>query len=127
MLDKAFYDKWVVPFYMAFMGGRSPLGEQLDHFNCIALATFNSKTGVSFFTRYLDHYLRQVDLWFDQGDVLAALTYLDQKNGTNHASLFQSRWQTFIANKPNRDLSRDIENFTAIMDGVNELRAVLVA
>lgn len=184
-LDKAFYDKWVVPFYMAFMGGRSPLGEQLDHFKriwssidpdivaslledfdwrtrtvgayfaalkrmdqfedqigrlllrsdvcyagsayCIALATFNSKTGVSFFTRYLDHYLRQVDLWFNQGDVLAALTYLDQKNGTNHASLFQSRWQTFIANKPNRDLSRDIENFTAIMDGVNELRAVLVA
>jgi hypothetical protein len=30
-LDRAFLETWVVPFYMAFMGGRSPLGEQLEH------------------------------------------------------------------------------------------------
>lgn len=185
-LDGPFYEKWVVPFYIAFSGGLSRFeGEQLkklqeiwssidqeivsrlledfewwtrttgayfaalkrmDQFEdqigrlllrsdvcfaggayCVALATFNSQVGVSYFTRYLDYYLGQPHLRFDQGFVFGALSYLDQKNGTDHATLFVPRWQVFTGNKTNYNPAGPGEWFRATMERVDELRAALVA
>lgn len=89
---------------------------------CLALATFNTALSRDYLRQYLDYYLRKSDLWFDQGDVLAALVYLDRLNGTEEAKHFSSLWQSFIADKPNWSLKRSEELFGARMMSIAEIR-----
>lgn len=51
----------------------------------LTLAAFNSKNGIRFLNDYLDYYLHQTSLPFDQASVLAALIFLDDMNGSNEA------------------------------------------
>ncbi len=67
----------------------------------VVLAWFNDKKGNRYLEQYLDYYLPQKDLWFDQGAVLNALQYLDKINGTAKVEAYQKRWKQFVANKPN--------------------------
>jgi hypothetical protein len=48
----------------------------------LALARFNNEQSIRYLQMYLDHYLGQVNLWFNQGAVMGALAYLDKANGT---------------------------------------------
>jgi hypothetical protein len=51
---------------------------------------------------YLDHYLTQPDLVFDQADAMAALTSLDSRNGTSHAHGYEAHWARYLANTPSK-------------------------
>lgn len=82
---------------------------------CAALARLNSPTATDFLEQYLDYYLARADLWFDQGDAMAALGYLDEQNGTSRRARFEPLWQRFIENKPTWDLDRCDEMFRAMM------------
>lgn len=78
---------------------------------CLALARFNTPSAVKYLREYLDYYLTRPDLWFDQGEVMAALGYLDRQNGTNIRAEYLARWEGFIANKPNWSLAQSDGTF----------------
>ncbi|HND18816.1 MAG TPA: DUF6000 family protein [Acidobacteriota bacterium] len=88
---------------------------------CLALATFNTPESVHFLRCYLDYYLKQKHLWFDQGDAMAALGYLDQQNGTDVLTEFLPAWEEFNANK-HWDLDRRHQWFADQMKAIQRLR-----
>jgi hypothetical protein len=89
---------------------------------CLALAKFNNAEGISYLKQYLAYYLKQTELWFDQGDAMAALIFLDETNGTDIASEFMDDWIKFIANKSNWNLDRSIAHFNENMILIQKLR-----
>ncbi len=89
---------------------------------CLALAEFNNQDSIDYLKKYLDYYLLQKDLWFDQGDAMGALAYLDKKNGTNNSEEYLKRWNDFVLNKPNWNLHRSIKNFEKNLNGLKEIK-----
>lgn len=73
----------------------------------LALASFNDENATAYLQKYLDYYLLQKDMWFDQREVLEALTYLDKINKTQIVPEYTKNWKKFIENKPywNKDIS----------------------
>lgn len=82
---------------------------------CAALARLNTPRAIGYITDYLDYYLTQPELWFDQATALSALTYLDRRNGTSRAAIFEAPWRAFVRNKPNWDLARSVAAFEKVM------------
>ena len=75
----------------------------------LVLANFNTNRGRDFLTTYLDYYLTKLDLFFDQKQVLTAVNYLDEINGTSHSKDYTDKWDNFLTNKPlwKRDVNTD--------------------
>jgi len=73
---------------------------------CHALARLNTSKSRQYLFDYLEYYLTQPDLWFDQGCAMGAVAYLDGINSSKELSRFMDKWTTFIQNKPNWDLAR---------------------
>ncbi|WMW81108.1 DUF6000 family protein [Undibacterium cyanobacteriorum] len=78
---------------------------------CVAIAEFNTPIGVQYLNRYLDYYLKKPELFFDQNNVMAALKYLDEVNGTKFFDLHLGNWNDFVVGKQNWDLERSIDGF----------------
>ncbi|MEU9720823.1 DUF6000 family protein [Streptomyces sp. NPDC047976] len=55
---------------------------------CFALARFGTAEDAGILTAYLDRYLPQTGLDYDQGAALGALLHLDTRLGTDHAARF---------------------------------------
>lgn len=53
---------------------------------CLAMAHFRTAAAIDFLNRYLAYYLTHPELFFDQSVALAALRFVDQKEGTSHES-----------------------------------------
>ena len=87
----------------------------------LALARFNSDAAISYLCKYLDHYLHQPDLWFDQGGVMGALAYLDGANGTNVMESYIEPWRRFIENKPNWDLDGSVSRFAERLRSIDAI------
>ncbi|HKZ37793.1 MAG TPA: DUF6000 family protein, partial [Chryseolinea sp.] len=85
----------------------------------LVLANFNTIRGREFLTTYLDYYLTKLDLFFDQKQVLTALKYFDEINGTSHFEAYTDRWDNFLTNKPHwkRDINTD--NLRKDISGIN--------
>jgi Family of unknown function (DUF6000) len=90
---------------------------------CIALAQFNSSESIRFLDKYLTHYLTCHDLWFDQGDAMGALAYLDRLNGTTSISRYMDAWAQFVENKSNWNLAQSVARFEESMAVLNELKS----
>lgn len=69
----------------------------------LALASFGTSESIAFLERYLDYYLAQADLPFDQFDVFAALIVIDRETGKRRHEAFTKRWESFI------EIQRNIE------------------
>jgi hypothetical protein len=70
--------------------------------HCFALACFANDKSVKFFTEYLNIYLPKINLHYDQGWVMPALIWVDEKNKTDYASQYLKSgglWEKFIADK----------------------------
>jgi hypothetical protein len=65
------------------------------HIYALTLAFFNDDQCTQYLNKYLDYYLTQPSLYFDQKYVLEAVLYLDKQNGTNFFSLHEAKWNTF--------------------------------
>ncbi len=91
----------------------------------IAMASSGSDNAISYLKKYLDYYLEQKNLWFDQGEVMAALNWIDQRSGTSEMDAYLDRWNEFIANKPNWDLDINIKGFKSQMDKIQEIQNAL--
>jgi hypothetical protein len=89
---------------------------------CIALADFNSQESVGFLDEYLSYYLTRHDLWFDQGDAMGALAYLDRLNGTVNVARHMGAWSKFVENKTNWSLAGSIARFEESMTILHDLK-----
>lgn len=85
---------------------------------CLALASFATEKSIDYLKQYLDYYLEKKDLYFDQGDALAALWYLDK----DAASEYQEKWQAFVTDKSNWNLESYKRSFTNSMEYIQSLR-----
>lgn len=59
------------------------------------LASFNDEVGNQYLEKYLDYYLKQPYLYFDQTPVFRAVKYLDKVNGTDNLKKHLKSWETF--------------------------------
>lgn len=66
-----------------------------------ALAYFNTDIGNQYLERYLEYYLKQLQLYFDQRDVFGAVKYLDEVNGTNKLKKYSKDWKLYLSDKHN--------------------------
>ena len=82
-----------------------------------ALSLFNTDKSIDYIKRYLDYYLGKPDLWFDQGDAMASLIWLDNKNNTSLIAdnNYMDKWTNFISNKPNWNLEHYTDFFNRRM------------
>lgn len=79
----------------------------------VALALFNTDKTRSYIIKYLDYYLTRPDLWFDQGDAMASMIWLDKINETNfiETKSYIEKWEAFTADKPDWKLEHYIDFF----------------
>jgi hypothetical protein len=61
----------------------------------VAIAYFNDKKGIDYLNQYLDYYLTQYTLDFNQLDAINTLCYLDKLNNTNLFKEFESTWEQY--------------------------------
>jgi hypothetical protein len=54
---------------------------------------------------------------------MAAVAYLDGRNGTSNLASMMARWEAFVANKPNWDLDGTMADFALRMAQVSSLSA----
>lgn len=74
------------------------------------LAYFNDEKGNEYLEKYLEYYLKQKHLYFDQGDVFQAVKYLDELNGTNKLDKYMDDWKEYTKGKFQReDADEEIE------------------
>lgn len=89
---------------------------------CLTLTEFNSNTSVHYLKRYLDYYLTKKDLWYDQGDAMGALNFLDTINNTNNLEAYMDVWNDFVSNKPNWNLDRSLDVFKSQIEEFKNLK-----
>jgi hypothetical protein len=61
----------------------------------ITLASFNTIEATEYLKKYLDYYLKRTELDFDQTQVMSAVKYLDEINGTDFAKQHSNDWYQF--------------------------------
>lgn len=64
----------------------------VGHIYALVLASFNTNSGTSYLNQYLDYYLSQPHLYFDQEYVMNAIVYLDKINNTQQVEQHKNNW-----------------------------------
>lgn len=90
---------------------------------CLALAQLNTAQSRQYLKDYLDYYLTRPDLQFDQAEALSAVAYLDEINSTDELNAFVSRWQSFVADKPDLHFEQNHSEFSKAMERIKNLIA----
>ena len=90
------------------------------------LASFNTETSISALERYLDYYLQQPKLYFDQSVVMSALIYLDEINGTNRHAEFMEDWNEFVKDKENWGLEASKSWFFDNMSQLVRIKSAVI-
>ncbi|RYG70793.1 hypothetical protein EON80_06865 [bacterium] len=91
----------------------------------LTLAVLGNEAAAQTLVTYLNYYLRQPDLYFDQHYALAALLYFDEQHGTRHAAPVMPLWEAFIADKPHWNLQTYTSAFGKMVAEVHELQVKL--
>lgn len=73
----------------------------VGHTFASVLAMFNTEKSVMYLSKYLNYYLKQPELNFDQEEVMEALKYLDEINGTNNVDNHLEDWYYYLNWKHN--------------------------
>ncbi len=87
----------------------------------LALARFNTPKSIEYLQKYLDYYLEEKELWFDQDDVMATLKWLDMQNNSSYHLDFMEKWNTFVSDKENWNLDRALSRIEEEMKSITEL------
>ena len=89
---------------------------------CLTLTVFNNQKSIDYLNQYLEYYLAQKDLWFDQGDAMGAVAYLDKQNGTDVLKQHLVKWSDFVSNKEMWDLDKSIGLFEDRVIALKEIK-----
>ncbi|OEZ50706.1 hypothetical protein JAB1_18240 [Janthinobacterium sp. MP5059B] len=90
---------------------------------CLALAAFDTPGSRDYLHRYLEHYLRQPQLHFDQEQAMAAIAYLDGQQGRDEAARHAPAWADFTASRPGLALDAALAAWTGRMATLRALQA----
>ena len=91
---------------------------------CVALAEFNTRTGLDYLTKYLEYYLTRPELEYNQSDAMGAVAYIDAKNGTKHLDKVRPLWKTYTdAMQWKPDLDEEIAGFAEEVEALHICRA----
>ncbi len=90
----------------------------------LALASFNNDRGNEYLDIYLDYYLKQHNLYYDQAAVIAAIKYLDEVNGTNILSRHIKNWKAFENDKQNGKEEINIDYFKQSIDLIGRIKKI---
>jgi hypothetical protein len=85
----------------------------------LAFAVFRSERAQDYLKAYLEYYLKQPDLWYDQADVLAALHIIAPAEAANYTT----SWESYTVDKPNHKLEDTIDWMKMSMETVAQIRA----
>lgn len=85
------------------------------------LAYFNDSKGNAYLESYLEYYLKQKNLYFDQSAVFVALTYLDEINGTNKVDVFKDLWNVYTKGQFQKEKIQ-IERFKKQIETIHKIR-----
>jgi len=89
---------------------------------CLTLASFNTKNGIEYLKKYLDYYLTQKHLHFDQRDAMSALKWTDQLNGTNEMEKYLDLYKDWVSDKYAQDLELSFKGFESQMESLNKIK-----
>ncbi|WP_250436604.1 DUF6000 family protein [Hanstruepera flava] len=89
---------------------------------CLTLASFNTKNGIEYLKKYLDYYLTQKHLHFDQRDAMSALKWTDQLNGTNEMEKYLDLYKDWVSDKYAQNLEHSFEGFESQMESLNKIK-----
>lgn len=89
---------------------------------CLALAAFDTPGSRDYLHRYLEHYLRQPQLHFEQEQAMAAIAYLDGQSGRDEAARHAPAWADFGASRPGLALGEALARFTTRMATLRALQ-----
>ena len=90
------------------------------HQYAITLASFNTTEALNFLNKYLDYYLKRTELDFDQTEVMSALKYLDELNGTSFTEQHIDQWNKFCQSKI-EGIKKSLERFKNLnVDGMDK-------
>jgi len=92
------------------------------HNYCLTLADFGSEKAIEYLDKYLEYYLKQPDLWFDQSSALAALFYLEKQNNRNLTDRHMKNWEAFVENKEHWSLQESISRFSDDMRALSAIK-----
>lgn len=84
----------------------------------LAFAMFRSERAKDYLKAYLEYYLKRLDLWYDQDDVLAALYLI----APTEAATYLPGWQAYKADKPNHRLEDTMDLMRKSMEMVARIR-----
>lgn len=90
---------------------------------CLALASFNTKNGINYLTKYLDYYLTKKDLHFDQRDAISALKWTDNLNGTNLTGEYMPKFNSWVSDKYAQNIESNFSRFDNQMDQLERIKA----
>jgi hypothetical protein len=88
----------------------------------LVLASFNNDRGNEYLDIYLDYYLKQHNLYYDQAAVIAAIKYLDEVNGTNILNRHLAHWKEFVKDKQNWKEEINIDYFKQSIAVIGRIR-----
>ena len=120
--------------YFAALGSMNELEENIGklllrsdvcyagHDYCLALASFSSPEAINYLNQYLEYYLEQHDLWFDQDSAMGALSFIGSNISKDLVAPHITAWEAFVANKQNWNLASSVEGFTQQMESLNEFK-----
>ncbi len=90
------------------------------YFYLVAIAYFNDKKGIDYLNQYLDYYLTQYTLDFNQLDAINTLCYLDKLNNTDLFKEFESTWEQYKI-QSNRELQINYKYLENEIQVLNEI------
>lgn len=86
---------------------------------CFALACFANERSVFHLENYLNFYLPQLDLYYDQNWAMSALIWIDEQNGSHYAKKYvepNGLWWHFVSNKQDGwNLNQSVKHFRKTM------------
>lgn len=89
---------------------------------CLTLASFGTKKSISYIQEYLEYYLKQFNLDFDQPYAMAALAYLGKIKNEDLVSPFMDKWKIYISKDPVGNLEQTISIFEKQMGIIDSFK-----
>jgi hypothetical protein len=89
---------------------------------CLTFASFNTKKSLAYLKQYLDYYLSRKELYFDQDSAMAAINYLDRRNGTEIMNDYLPIYEEWVSDKNQPDLNLTIAHFDAKMTQFSKIK-----
>lgn len=86
----------------------------------VTLAFFNEEKSIKYLSEYLNFYLEQPHLDYDQIQVYEALQYLDEINGTKNINLHKEKWRIYCQTRINKFKKVFLKNHTEDSKEYNE-------